>query len=202
MSSLYDWAEAQFSVVETDGASTDRVELVTSHDNEVWHTWRAERGDFKDPTKWVSDADSYLRTLANEFPTREIGLLFTAYTAQGEVLSRFPWHIAGKKKQGAGSLMDPNQVAMSQAFDNVALTMEKFAKLVNTQLEVARRNAETNANTMFQQNQLITLMRQNQAITDDKPEDPLVNMLSENSGELLGLAKALIDKWEPKVPGK
>lgn len=197
MTTLSDWAKATLPVVETDGAHPEKVVLTTVHDDAVWATWDASQWH-DDIEGWATKVDSYLRTLAEEFPARDVSVCFTVYAAENEVLSRLPWKIRGKRKQGTGALMDSNAAATAIAFDNIALTIEKFQRLFNTQIDSARIVAEANAQTIFQQTELIKLMRQNAAIDrPETPEDPLNKLVGEHAGDFIELAKMALSKWEP-----
>lgn len=198
MTSLLEWATRQFKVVEQDGAATACVKLITAHDGEVWETWTAP---FPDPADWVTGAEGYLRSLEGEWPNRAVSVCFVALTGQGEVLAKYPKKVQGKNKQ-TGAPWNTDQAAVSMAMDNLALTMEKFQRLLNTQLDSARRIAESNAVTIYQQTELIKLMRQNKAMDDSELEqDGLSKMITEHSGDFIELAKlALASKTNGSVP--
>jgi hypothetical protein len=187
---LQEWAERQFKVVEQDGACVAAVKLVTAHDNEVWETWTAP---FPPAEEWAVGAETFLRSLENEWPNRGVSVCFIATTAQGEVLSKLPRKVQGKNKQGGGP-WNTDQAAVSMAMDNVALTIEKLQRLVNTQLDSARRISESNAVTIYQQTELIKLMRQNAAIAESESGQPdaLTKLVSEHGADFLELAKLAI----------
>jgi hypothetical protein len=187
MTNLLEWAERQFRVVEQDGAATSCIKLITAHDGEVWETWSAPFGD---PNEWVTGAEGYLRSLENEWPNRAVSVCFVALTAQGEVLAKFPRKVQGKNKTAAGAPWNTDQAAVSMAMDNLALTMEKFQRLLNTQLDSARRIAESNAVTIYQQTELIKLMRQNQAVAESETEqDALSKLIAQHGSDFFELAK-------------
>ena len=198
MTSLLDWAERQFRQVEQDGAVVATIKLITGHDGEVWETWTAPFGE---PTDWITGVEGYLRSLENEWPNRAVNVLFVALSAQGEVLSRFPKQVTGRNKATAGGPWNSDQAAASMAMDNVALTMEKLQRLVNTQLDASRRIAESNAVTIFQQNELIKLLKHNAAVAESEVEqDVLTKMLSEHGSDFLELAKLALSAASDKRP--
>lgn len=188
MTNLLEWAERQFKVVEQDGAAVSVVKLVTAHDGEVWETWHAPFGE---PADWATGAETFLRSLENEWPNRGVSVCFVASTAAGEVLSKLPRKVQGKNKQTGGAPWNTDQAAVSMAMDNVALTVEKLQRLVNTQLDSARRISESNAVTIFQQTELIKLMRQNAAMAESEGGQPdaLTKLVSEHGSDFLELAK-------------
>lgn len=161
MSDLATWAERVIGVVEGDGATAVRIELVTSHDLEVWETWHAPFGK---ADEWCTQAHAYMRSLEAEWPTRKVQILFQAKAENGEVLSRLPLSITGKNRAGA---LDSAAAAQSVAFDQIALTIEKLQRLCNTQLDAARRTSEVNAEVIFQQTQLIRVFRERDLLGDD-----------------------------------
>lgn len=198
---LLEWAEKQFRVVEQDGACAAQIKLVTAHDGEVWETWHAPFGE---PSDWATGAEAFLRSLENEWPNRGVSVCFVATTAQGEVLSKLPRKVQGKNKQGAGGPWNADQAAVSMAMDNVALTVEKLQRLVNTQLDSARRISESNAVTIFQQTELIKLMRQNAAMGEETSSegDALTKLVTDHAGDFMELAKmALKASQKPKPNG-
>lgn len=196
MTTLYDWAQTALRTVEQDGAAPHKVVLTTMHDNEVWNTWY---GPFPDIDDWVTQANAYTRSLENDWPTREVQILFTVLSGDDEVLSRFPWRVKGKNAKSAAAIGDSNAAAMAMAFDNVALTIEKLQRLINTQLDTARKTAEVNSVTMFQQTELIRLMRQNQILAEpEKKEDDLITQLvKDHGGDFVEIAKLAVERWQP-----
>ena len=107
----------------------------------------------------------------------------------------------GKNKQGGGP-WNTDQAAVSMAMDNVALTIEKLQRLVNTQLDSARRISESNSVTIFQQTELIKLMRQNAAMAESESRDPdaLTRLISEHGPDFLELAKLALKATGPNRP--
>lgn len=199
MTSLQDWAERQFRMVEQDGAAVATVRLVTAHDGEVWETWTAPFGK---PEDWAVEAEAFLRSLENEWPNRAVSVLFLASTASGEALSKLPRKVQGKNKN-QGAPWNTDQAALSMAMDNIAVTMEKLQRLFNTQLDMARRTSESNAVTIYQQNELIKLMMQNQAAAEqgNGAGDALTKMISEHGSDFLELAKMMLNAYGKKVAG-
>jgi hypothetical protein len=190
LTNLVQWAERQFRVVEQDGAHATQIKLITAHDNEVWETWLAP---WPSPEEWAAGAEAYLQSLENEWPSRAVSVVFTALAANGDVLAKLPRKVTGKNKTAGGAPWNTEQAAFSMMMDNVALTMEKFQRLMNTQLDTARRNAESNAVTMFQQTELIKLMRQNAAMTEGQTEpDPLSKLVAEHGGDFIEIAKMVL----------
>lgn len=199
MTGLLEWAERQFKVVEQDGAAVAVVKLVTAHDGEVWETWQAP---WPSPEDWVTGAEAFLRSLENEWPNRGVSVCFVALSSSGEVLSKLPKKVQGKNKSGGGP-WNTDQAAVSMAMDNVALTIEKLQRLVNTQLDSARRISESNAVTIFQQTELIKLMRQNQAMAESEGGEPdaLTKLVTEHGADFLEIAKlALKATSKTKTP--
>lgn len=188
MSSLAQWAERQFRTVEQDGAAVAVVRLVTAHDGEVWETWHPPFGE---PSDWAVGAEGFLRSLENEWPNRAVPVCFVATTSSGEVLSKLPLKVQGKNKMAASGPWNADQAATSMAMDNIALTIEKLQRLVNTQLDAARKNLESSSVTIYQQTELIKLMRQNQAMdeTENGESDPLLKLISEHGSDFLEIAK-------------
>jgi hypothetical protein len=196
MSDLLQWAQATFAVVEQDAAHVAKVRLLTTHDNEVWHTWERP---LPEPSAWVAQADAHMRSMIGQFPRRNVGIVFEAQSAGGEVLSRLPWSITGTKAQGNGSLMGGDTQAAAAALEAASTTIERLTRLTNTQLELARKTAETNAVTMAAQSELIKLMQQaRMAERLDSGKDELVETVKENLPQLLQLGQALLEKWKPR----
>lgn len=199
MTNLQEWAERQFKVVEQDGATAAVVKLITAHDGEVWETWHAP---FPEPEQWATAAEAFLRSLENEWPNRGVSVCFVATTQAGEVLAKLPRKVQGKNKTGGGP-WNTDQAAVSMAMDNVALTVEKLQRLVNTQLDSARRISESNAVTIFQQTELIKLMRQNAAVAEETGgADPLTKLVAEHGSDFLELAKLALKASNKGKGGK
>lgn len=202
MTGLLEWAERQFKVVEQDGAAVAVIKLITAHDGEVWETWYAPFGD---PADWATGADAFVRSLENEWPNRGVSICFVATTAGGEVLSKLPRKVQGKNKQAGAAPWNTDQAAVSMAMDNVAVTIEKLQRLINTQLDSARRISESNSVTIFQQTELIKLMRQNAAAAESESQEPdaLSKLVNEHGADFLELAKlALKASQKSSKPGK
>lgn len=199
MTNLLEWAERQFKVVEQDGACVATIKLITAHDGEVWETWHAPFGD---PADWSTAAEAFLRSLENEWPNRGVSVCFVASSAAGEVLSKLPKKVQGKNKAGGGAPWNTDQAAVSMAMDNVALTIEKLQRLINTQLDSARKISESNAVTIFQQTELIKLMRQNAAMEEASSEaDPLTKLVTEHGADFLEIAKLALKTTQKKPNG-
>lgn len=172
---LQQWAERVLRTVEQDGANVAVVKLVTTHDGAVWNTWHPPWGE---PSDWTAETTSYLRSLEQQWPSRVVPIVFVAETATGETLSQLPMTVTGKAKAGT---LDAGAAAASVAFDNLANTIEKMQRLVNTQLDAARRTAEVNANVIEQQTHLIRLYREREMMSPG------------GSGESTGLDKLVED---------
>lgn len=198
MTNLLDWAERNLKTVEQDGASVAVVKLITAHDGEVWETWHAP---FPEAADWATGAEGFLRSLENEWPNRAVSVVFVASSAGGEVLSRLPARVQGKNK-AQGAPWNTDQAAFSMAMDNAALTMEKLQRLCNAQLDSARRIAESNAVTIFQQTELIKLMKQNAAMDEAENPDALGKLVAQHGGDFLELGKMALEAYAKKTPTK
>lgn len=196
MTNLLDWAERNLKTVEQDGASVAVVKLITAHDGEVWETWHAP---FPEPADWATGAEGFLRSLENEWPNRAVSVVFVASSAGGEVLSRLPARVQGKNK-AQGAPWNTDQAAFSMAMDNAALTMEKLQRLCNAQLDSARKIAESNAVTIYQQTELIKLMRQNAAMDESESPDALGKLIGDHAEDFVELGKLALKAYSSKVP--
>lgn len=203
MSDMVKWAERQFREVEQDGSHVTQIKLITPHDNEVWETWTTP---WPSPAEWAESAESFLRSLEASWPNRGVPVVFVALSATGETLSKLPRKVEGKNKSGGGAPWNTEQAAFAMMMDNYALSMEKLQRLVNTQLDTARRTAESNAVTMFQQTEYIKLVHQNRAMDEAEkgagPGDALAKMVTEHGSDFLELFKMMMSKSGGALNGK
>lgn len=167
MSSVSQWAERVLRTVEQDGTCTHRVRLLTPDDGQVWETWY---GPFGAPDEFATSVDSHIRSLEQEWPTRQIRVVLVAESAQGEVLSQLPLRVTGKLRGGS---LDAMQAAQSATGDAIVNTVDKLTRLVNTNIDASRRHVELTLDTMVRQSELLNVYR-NKAMQDDESEKPTV----------------------------
>ncbi|MCH9730987.1 MAG: hypothetical protein K0U84_15135 [Actinomycetia bacterium] len=191
MSDLSAWAGDTLRTVEQDGATPEFVRLVTTGDGQVWNTWS---GPWVDVEGWVIKAQSYIRSLEQQWPTRAVGVLFVALTAQGEVLSQLPMTITGKARSGH---VDSHSSAVTMAVDNVVTTHEKLQRLVMVQLDAARKQIEANARVMEEQTTLIQLYRQREVLGGSEPSE-IEKMMVEQAPQVMSMLGHLLEKVATK----
>jgi hypothetical protein len=185
MSSLADWAESVFAVVEQDGACVHRVQVVTPVTGDIWHTWTAP---FPPPDEWAIRAEGVLRNLAEESSGRT-SVTFVALEREGATLHQLPWKIQGKK---SGGNLESVQQATASVFASMTQTLERSGELTQTQLVNARQHMETLQGFIGQQQQLINAYRGREAMGDDgQPASPVAALL-EQYGPQIGQAISML----------
>ena len=203
---LRQWAESALRDVEESGACVRRIELVSSVDGQVWHTWIYPSPEWKDVDAWCSDAERRVRALADGWPARQVQITFVGKTADGDVLSQHPCMVRGTKSVGA---LDPTQALHAAAMDSTATMIEKLQRLSMTQLDAATRQTELQNETIFQQTLLIKIMRERDLMTTGTQQASAVEeMLAANLPDILKLASEFFSKTKygeaasPKPNGK
>jgi hypothetical protein len=196
--SLLQWAERQFKVVEQNGTHVSLIKLITPHDGEVWETWQAPFGE---PDAWVTHVEELLRSLEGQWPSRAVPVVFMASSAQGEVLAKYPHTVTGKNKSNV-SPWSAEQAALSMMVDNFALSLEKVCRLVNTQLDGARKMNESANVTIFNQTEYIKLLLNRDAMQQSESgSDPLSKLVAERGSDFVDIAKMLAMNYAKKSSG-
>jgi len=181
VSSIHQWAERVLNTVEQDGASVHRVRLLTPDDGQVWESWFAPFGP---APEFAVQVDTHVRSLENEWPTRQVRVVLVAESAQGEVLSQLPFRVTGKLR---GASIDSMATAQNVVADNLVNTVEKLARLSNTQIDSARRQLELTLETVIQQTELLKVYR------DKAAREP------ENRPSVLQEAATMLEPYAPRV---
>jgi hypothetical protein len=178
------WAERVLQTIEQDGAMVERVQLVTTHDGEVYQSWHRP---FPTADAFALDVDSMLRSLEQEFPARVVPMQLLAESrdlnGRREVLSRLPLRVTGRAKQGH---LDSAQAATAVAFDSLAATIEKLQRLTNTQLDAARLHIEQLNASLGQHAELVKVYRERALETTTEP-NPMHQFIAENGQQALQL---------------
>lgn len=138
------WAE-QFRTVETDGAHTVRVRLLTP-DEEVWHTW--ERDEIMRPD-WNDSVNQHLAGLADNLGKGKHRVLLIAEDHAGNVRSQYPTTVTGRSSSSSGKANEIS--ALVQGMDAVARTCERMLAMSQ---EMAERS-QKHTMALLEQNALL-----------------------------------------------
>lgn len=116
------WAE-QFRVVETDGAHTVRVRLLTP-DDEIWHTW--ERDEIMRP-EWAQNVGEHLMGLGDNLGKGKHRVLLVAEDHAGNPRSQFPTTVMGRNPSSTSKASEIS--ALVQGMDALTRTCERMMAL-------------------------------------------------------------------------
>jgi hypothetical protein len=175
--------------VEQDGAMVSRINVVTTHDGQIYNSWFPP---WPSPHDWNVEVDAFLRTLEQQWPTRAVGITFIALSKQGETIAQLPHSIQGQKKNGALSTGD---AALGVGLDAIAVTIEKLQRLTNSQLDSSRRTLESQSETIHQLGEIVKLYRQRE-ILEGQGESKMAGfaeLIRENPTEVFALAQQALD---------
>jgi hypothetical protein len=128
------WAE-QFRTVETDGAHTVRVRLLTP-DDEVWHTW--ERDEITRPD-WNDSVNQHLAGLADNMGKGKHRVLLIAEDHAGNVRSQYPTTVTGRSSSSSGKANEIS--ALVQGMDALARTCERMMALTQEYAERSQKHS-------------------------------------------------------------
>jgi hypothetical protein len=149
---LGQWAE-QFNVVETNGAHTARVRLLTG-DDEIWHTWDAS--ELKDTQKWQESVAEHLSGLADNLGKGKHTVMLIAEDHSGNIRSKFPSFVTGRdtKQPSKGSEI----TALVAGMDALSRTMRSMLEMQDELLRA-------------QQAHVLAVTEQNQKLSAELAEE-------------------------------
>lgn len=192
MSSLLQWVEMVTAAVEQDGVRVERIKLLSTEDGQVWNTWVAP---FAAPSELSVQMEGYLRSLQQEWPTQQIGILWVAFSRDGETLSQLPMRVQGEARKGR---VDSIAAANAVAFDSLAKTFEKMQHLTHSLLDQARLHQESNVETIVAQTQLIQLYRAKEIEGTADGPTATEKLLESHLPDLMELGKLYLETQQKK----
>lgn len=188
---LEDWAKKGFQVVDQNGTTWKRIQLTT--DGQVWQTWEAP---FSEASVWAQEADTLMNQLAEEFPIKRVGLMFTAQDGSGGVLAQLPQSVMGRNKAAAEFSSQGASKALSEAMRSLAETMDQVLKTAREQLAAQSLRIESDQEEIRNLHELMRAQRELEAVEKEQTNavsDILISQLKE-AGPLAMQALELVMK--------
>lgn len=183
MMPLASWAQ-QFRIVD-EGSHTYRVQLLTTADSEVWHTWeRDELGE-----TWLDSANSYHAAMADQLPPGRHALEFVALDQAGSIRSRCPGYVLGRNKDLVKPKVGTEFTALTNAMTTLANSCKLMVELKDDQIRIQQKMIE--ALVERQDSQLADLIKAREN-NDSALTTALVNALTEHGGPILAVLPDLI----------
>jgi len=170
------WAEHQFREVDQDGNCAVRVRLVSADGNATWQVW--ERDELNDKDAWATEAETYLRELAEELPQKSVQMLFIAEDKDGNERAQFPRTIKGRNRSATDSVFRSEPKAIAEAMDQTARTMGRILESANVQIEVLTKTVRDQAEQTHGLLEFIRELNTSQALAARESSDSMAELLA------------------------